>query len=312
MSETTSAPIDTVQTLYAQQYRIEQLTNELLRLKLDIAESTSNSNSSLPKNLRLPNFESYSGHKYEDLEAWIFQIEEYFSLLKIQDEELRIQIAGTALRKDARIWYRSARISEGDKIRSWEEFKIQIKNQFCPINPIKLARDKISELRQTTSVRDYTCQFRQLCTIISSMSEDEKLDRYIRGLKLRTRKEVEIREPSTFLEAVRIAEKMDICLDRVYQPSSRLFQQTRFYHQNGTTPMEINTLQKKGPISKEEKERRMKNNLCMYCGSSNHMRDKCPIAPKANRFHWQGNENWRSGIRQDPRNAKTQFQDKNH
>ncbi|OMJ28671.1 Retrotransposon-derived protein PEG10 [Smittium culicis] len=43
-------------------------------------------------------------------------------------------------------------------------------------------------------------------------------------------------------------------------------------------PMEIDALyaKRKGPLSDEERERRVKNNLCLYCGEGGHYKNNCP------------------------------------
>jgi len=38
-----------------------------------------------------------------------------------------------------------------------------------------------------------------------------------------------------------------------------------------------------GPISKEERERRKRENLCLYCGSASHTLDTCPKKGKNNK-----------------------------
>ena len=119
-------------------------------------------------------------------------------------------IAGMALRKEAKVWYHFARNPDSpNRVTTWKEFTTQLRDNFCPIDPIKVARDRIADLRQVSSVRDYTSRFRQLTNIITNMSETEKLDRYVRGLKPRTRQEVDMKEPQTFIEAVKIAERID-------------------------------------------------------------------------------------------------------
>jgi hypothetical protein len=50
----------------------------------------------------------------------------------------------------------------------------------------------------------------------------------------------------------------------------------------GPAPMQIGS-QRRGPLTPEEQKRRRENNLCFYCGSSNHQRKDCPVAPAYNK-----------------------------
>jgi len=305
MSETMVNPLE----------QLSQLTQEVLYLRAQLValttESTAPSHrgetSSLPAGFKVPNLETFSGGKNEDLPTWLFQIEEQFQLLNLTNEEQKIQIAGMALRKEAKVWYHFARNPDSpNRVTTWKEFTTQLRDNFCPIDPIKVARDRIADLRQVSSVRDYTSRFRQLTNIITNMSETEKLDRYVRGLKPRTRQEVDMKEPQTFIEAVKIAERIDPYMERSFQrprftprPTSI---STRPY--DGPIPMDINSMEKqRSPLSNEEKEYRRRHKLCSYCGSPKHEVKDCTARPqKPFYFSPQGNLQGRSG-NPKPRNA---------
>ena len=73
-------------------------------------------------------------------------------------------------------------------------------------NP-KAARDKLASLKQTGSVKAYNDLFLGTILEIPTISEEEQLDRYIRGLKEKVYIEVELREPSNLKEAMHIANR---------------------------------------------------------------------------------------------------------
>jgi len=239
--------------------------------------------------IKLPPLDKYSGRKGEDLLAWLFTAKEHFSILNINEDENRIVFAGTALTENAKTWYRSVRI-EGRSM-TWNEFEAALKAHFYPLDPVKHARDKLHPLMQTSSVRDYTAQFRQLAAIITNMAESEKLDRYIRGLKTRTRGHVELKEPTTFDEACRLAEMIDVTNDRIFananansNSSNRSnYHSVRVPRRNDPEPMDLNAISepKEKPkfkkLTPEEKEKRRRDGLCLYCGSDKHQLDACPL-----------------------------------
>ena len=70
--------------------------------------------------------------------------------------------------------------------------------------------DKLADLKQTKSVREYTTKFRSVVLEIPRITEDEKLDRFIRGLQDKERIEVEMRELKTLEGAIRIADRYNL------------------------------------------------------------------------------------------------------
>lgn len=62
--------------------------------------------------------------------------------------------------------------------------------------------------------------------------------------------------------------------EKGYAPSSSRLQ----LPSSRPEPMDIGTL--RGPLSPSERLRRRSNNLCMYCGSSDHMVERCPLSKK--------------------------------
>jgi hypothetical protein len=48
---------------------------------------------------------------------------------------------------------------------------------------------------------------------------------------------------------------------------------------DGTTPMELDFVGKKGPLTPAQRQHRVDNKLCMYCGDAKHYIQNCPKAP---------------------------------
>ncbi len=49
--------------------------------------------------------------------------------------------------------------------------------------------------------------------------------------------------------------------------------------QNAVEPMQLGFT----PLTPQERERRMQNQLCLYCGQAGHMRNTCPVRPSSDR-----------------------------
>ena len=90
-------------------------------------------------------------------------------------------------------------------------------DNFCMDQLIRRVRDDLYTLRQKEkeSVADFLHKFRQVCIRISDLSEAEMLDKFLRALHTNVRMQVELKEPTTFEEAARYADRADNVLSRV-------------------------------------------------------------------------------------------------
>ena len=173
---------------------------------------------------KLPNFktglstlksqkpDTYTPGRRSDLNLWLFGVEQYLKFQEIP-ESLHVSYAATLLRGTAMsLWrYTSELANNGGQAlpTTWPDFKSFLIGAFQPINPVKLARDKLSTLRQTTSVQAYFYQFQTLSMEIPGLSGEESTDRFIRGLKPHIRQEIELRGLTTFPDILTTAQRMD-------------------------------------------------------------------------------------------------------
>src|SRR5205807_10513505 len=119
---------------------------------------------------------------------------------------------------------------------------------------------------------------------IPTISEEEQLDRYIRGLKEKVHVEVELREPSNFKEAMRIADRYDTIsfsytrrTPYISRPQGNYSSNTTKQNTLGPAPMEIDNIQ--GAFKKrtdEEREKLRSIGACFNCHRIEHMANKCP------------------------------------
>ena len=135
-------------------------------------------------------------------------------------------------------------------------------------------------------MRDYTAHFRRLCSTIRKIADEEKLDRYVRGLKYKIQKEVNLKNPATYLEATQLAERIDITFDRAYSMSDDRPRDSKPM----PTPMDLNAMEKgkrdpkakerRKPLTDAEKQGRKDRNECLYGGSKDHQLADCPLKPR--------------------------------
>jgi hypothetical protein len=144
-------------------------------------------------------------------------------------------------------------------------------------------------------MRTYAQRMQELAMQVPDMTDAELLDRFMRGLKPRTRMEVTMREPQSFDEAAKLADRYDSLFSPGFgfsrQPSglgSRVVvPPAPFASQSAAnpilptpTPMKIDALQRRpAPLTQEERTRLMKTGGCFYCRQSGHVIANCPSKP---------------------------------
>ena len=156
----------------------------------------------------------FCGKDNERADTWLFLNKQYFLTIG-QDQDVRqcILIAATGFRENAAVWWEHVvkELAENlrPKMETWEDFEAAVKSEFQPLDSIQIARDKLADLIQTTSVTTYIGIMRDLALQIPDLSKGDLLHKFKRGLKPNIRKDVELRDPHTLDEAVRMAERAD-------------------------------------------------------------------------------------------------------
>lgn len=144
------------------------------------------------------------------IHSWILRMEDYLDLTRCP-EDFKSRVAATYLQDNAFVWYNSVIESRGvDLHYSWDEMKVQFRQYFLPPNADALWFDRWDQIRQLTSVQQYAADFKQICTHLPGMPETYILNHFVRHLKREVQKKVELQQPSTLEDAVRLADRIDI------------------------------------------------------------------------------------------------------
>ena len=153
----------------------------------------------------------YDGSLGSDPTVWLFQFVQYADITN-EPAARRPRLASTYLDGKAATWWMGLVAqqpnADGSQV-TWQMFYDGLIAMFKPVNAKKVARDKLAVLNQTHSVVRYNSEFQQLCLQINDISEAEKLDKYIRGLKSAIREKVELDEPRTLADAMSKAQRID-------------------------------------------------------------------------------------------------------
>lgn len=189
------------------------------------------------------------------LPGWISSMRVYL-MAAGEPTERWIALACTYLTGSAASWYkhREEAMRQHGITDSWDAFIRDLMTYFQPIDVHTLARDKLYNLRQIHSVQNYNSTFMDLIANIIDMTEDEKVDKYIRGLQPAIQHLVMIENCTTLTTAMQVACKSELIQQRaalsVHQFNNRptfnrpmnASQGFSRFANNGPTPMEVNNI----------------------------------------------------------------------
>jgi hypothetical protein len=138
-------------------------------------------------------------------------MELYFALINLHDDAAKVTFAVSLLTERAAIWYRLLqKDAQGSHVfATWHEFTTALRANFTEANFLRKARDRLAQVRQTSSVQKYLQEFATLCLDIPDLSNGERLHRFMYGLKPQIRQQVELHGCSTYEEAATAADTVD-------------------------------------------------------------------------------------------------------
>jgi hypothetical protein len=216
------------------------------------------------------------------LDNWIFSVEQYF-LLTDMPVNKQGPFVSTLLRDEALLWYRSSYEKWDPKTPlTWKIICTAMRKYFAPPNEDRRLQDEWANLRQHGSVSEYVSVLMALAARIPELSQGQILDKFIRGLKPKTKIEVELRDPKTPDEAYRLADRFDRIVYGVKNTSFLTQNYNRYSatsNVNGmnmdySEPMQIDALRPRRPGPKTFQQPRTQR-LCFACGKPGHIAANC-------------------------------------
>lgn len=215
--------------------------------------------------------------------TWLFKVEQYLTLSAISNpsatisDESRIMFASSFMTSTAASWWYTI-IQSGQEPSTWTEFRTLVLNEFVPVDHNRRARDKLRRLKQNSSVSKYLSEFRNCILTVNDMSDGERFDRFVQGLKNEVKLEVLKSQASNFEDAAKIALRID----------SALWSSTAYVTEatgSRSDPMEIGNVQRRTPRyddRRRQKEQDIKNNCCVVCHTKHCRPWKCLNKKKIN------------------------------
>ncbi|TMW66815.1 hypothetical protein Poli38472_014127 [Pythium oligandrum] len=247
-----------------QQEMLEKMQREQVRTEFKL------------EGVKLP---TYSGRVEESAQLFYEQADQYFAAKGIawKSVELAPRVLaalGGSLRGAAAQWFATRRVL----IQSVDEFFTELHREFVPADLQQRLRDQLNALQQRDcrDLADYIAKHRQLMVQVRDMSEIDKVIYFQRGLKQRTREEVQYRRCETLSDAITVALDYDRAHQWQYRSEPRRYEEPRpSYLRNEHSqraepePMEIDNVQR---LSREDCRRRK---LCFKCKKPGHSWRQC-------------------------------------
>ncbi len=183
------------------------------------------------------------------------------------------------LEGDAHKWFQTYRVIGG--IDTWPELREALLKRFNPLDRTLAARDKLAKWRQVRDVASFNRDFRQILLDIPSITEAEKLDRYTRGLKQAIWEPLCTKDYETLEECMTDALRVEAAKRGSRQRSSARFDVgAASYNASGSNsgpvPMDLSATEVIKKLTPEQRERCMREGLCLRCRDKGHMARECP------------------------------------
>ncbi|KAL0151794.1 hypothetical protein M9458_052945 [Cirrhinus mrigala] len=210
--------------------------------------------------------------------GFLLQVNLYIQMQPQQfpSEKSKVAFLTSLLTGKALQWAKAIWNANNPIINSYDLFTNHFSEVFSTATSTLSTSDQLFRLRQgSTEVNEYTLHFRTLAAA-SGWNEIALLGAYRQGLNPEIRAAMAIYDDSIGLESflqrtTQVAQQLAACQPPVTAPQSASVVASSPVPE----PMQVDSTR----LSRSERNRRISQGLCLYCGQPGHLLRNCPIRP---------------------------------
>lgn len=196
--------------------------------------------SSAQRRTKIPPASNYAGSAHT-LDNWLREMQQQFDWYCYNSDAERVAMAAAQLRGAALDWWST--LADADKpalTASFTAFAQALRARFQPVNSAQTARLALDSLAQGAkqSVHDYTAAFRRLLTAVPTMSEEDRVHRFVQGLRPSVRSLLLLQGATTLDDAISKAARIGSLGQYASAASSSSHSSSA-----GSTPMDLSAMQ---------------------------------------------------------------------
>lgn len=225
---------------------------------------------------------------------FIMTCETYFSAVGADDDNSRVRYAATLLRGGASRWFTEL-VGKNAVPQTWAAFRAALTQRFLPGGATTAVRSQLAHTVQRTTIGDYADKMMTLFSQAPTMSEEERISWFKRGLKDQVRVMTEFANPDTLILAIETATKVDDIYYNSSQRSRRPDPRSSYRGNTGPEPMTLGAVGRDaratpsfrrspptadGPrlakLTDEERAHLKSIGACFRCRKVGHTSAQCP------------------------------------
>jgi hypothetical protein len=222
---------------------------------------------------------------------WLNDVNTSYGICEITRDDDRLRLVPLLLKEHASVWWSQLT----PKPTTWADFEAKARAQFQSAMRIDKLRDDLQRMSQKGTAAAYASKFLTTANLLTTMSEQDKIAYFMRGLREAVRVPVALKQPDTLKKAADLATLIDDVVNHMTSlpngappaaapmaalapapPGTPDLYSAPAPAASGPVPMQLGTIALRRKITPEEKAELLRTGGCFYCRQPGHRAADCP------------------------------------